>query len=441
MNISLIPQRKGCSRWTHFYRMCLFWLAYSALGIVLGLLIGVNLPLVVFVLPIMIVYYLIVGFDAFGVGLRVRLGLGPWPRIPVLRWSDLRKTEEGLIAREIYALAGLLSNSLTWKTLGWGVLNFISAVLAAVVGLIWMLTTIVGPGMPLWKHLFPENVNLGTLTIGSHTIDGSWAWGAAGLVTLLTMYPVYLGLIALLSLPTKIVFYPGNTEEILRRQAEQAAAERERAKSQRDMAIRSESESLRDLERNLHDGPQQSLVRTTLDIGLARRRLQNNDIDGALSSLDDATSHANRSLAELRLLVRGFGPSALTERGLARALEELAETSMIPATVEVVGEVDVDDLPARSLYFAASESLANANKYSGADAITITLEPSSYGGWELRVHDNGSGGAQIKRDHGLAGLATRLAAHGGTLRVDSTVGSGTTITAWLPSSPDQNLEE
>jgi signal transduction histidine kinase len=50
----------------------------------------------------------------------------------------------------------------------------------------------------------------------------------------------------------------------------------------------------------------------------------------------------------------------------------------------------------------------------------------------VEVADDGAGGARLDGDGGLRGLADRVAAVGGTLRVDSSPGAGTRVVAVIP---------
>ena len=82
-------------------------------------------------------------------------------------------------------------------------------------------------------------------------------------------------------------------------------------------------------------------------------------------------------------------------------------------------------------YYVASEALANAMKHAQASSIEISLTTRS-GSLLLSVRDDGVGGADPARGSGLAGLADRVEALGGSIRLHSAAGAGTHITADLP---------
>jgi len=210
----------------------------------------------------------------------------------------------------------------------------------------------------------------------------------------------------------------------------------------RGAAVSAEDQSLRRLERDLHDGPQQRLVRLQMDLAAAERQL---DADPELAriTLAGAREQSREALAELRSLSRGFAPPVLLDRGLVAALESAATRSSVPARV-------VSDLPdgmrlpqetERGAYFVGSECLVNVVKHAGATGVEVRLhldeapEPGVPGvdAWlELEVTDDGHGGAVIVPGHGLAGLEERCRGLGGRFQVTSPAGGPTVVRAAFP---------
>ncbi len=150
----------------------------------------------------------------------------------------------------------------------------------------------------------------------------------------------------------------------------------------------------------------------------------------ARENLDIATEETGHAIEELRELVRGIHPVALTESGLASALRSLARRS----TVDVEVDVPESRLPEPievAFYYVAAESLANIAKYAHATSVSLSLATDGEVAM-LRVRDDGVGGADAARGSGFAGLADRMEALGGALEVDSPAGVGTTVTATVP---------
>jgi signal transduction histidine kinase len=134
--------------------------------------------------------------------------------------------------------------------------------------------------------------------------------------------------------------------------------------------------------------------------------------------------------AELREFARGVHPATLVEGGLAAAVTELAERSPLPVQVKAPS----GRLPAAveaAAYFVCSEALTNMAKYAQASHASVRLEIRD-GVLVVEVADDGTGGADPAGGSGLRGLADRVEALGGRLRIDSPPGRGTRVTAELP---------
>jgi signal transduction histidine kinase/ketosteroid isomerase-like protein len=187
-------------------------------------------------------------------------------------------------------------------------------------------------------------------------------------------------------------------------------------------------EERRRVVRDLHDGAQQRLVHTILTLKLARRAVQNEREDAA-ALLTEALDNAEQATAELRELVHGILPAALTNGGLRAGVNALA--SRMPVPVE--NGVSVGRLPAAveaTAYFVVAEALTNVAKHAHAEraAVTARLEGGTL---VVNVRDDGVGGAQ-RNGSGLTGLTDRLAARDGELRVVSPADRGTVVAATIP---------
>ncbi len=200
----------------------------------------------------------------------------------------------------------------------------------------------------------------------------------------------------------------------------------------RQAAVAAEGSALRRIERDIHDGPQQRLIRLQMDLAAAERRLAENPEEAA-GLIQDARRQAQDALDELRNLSRGFAPPLLLDRGLFAALESLATRSSIPVTLETElgATANLPDEVARNAYFVASELIANAAKHSQATAITLSVTTAD-GALLVAVTDDGVGGAVESVGHGLAGLRDRAAGMGGTFEVSSPEGGPTTVRVALP---------
>jgi signal transduction histidine kinase len=185
----------------------------------------------------------------------------------------------------------------------------------------------------------------------------------------------------------------------------------------------------RRLERNLHDGAQQRLVGVALQLQLLRTRIRS-DPGTAEELAGAASTELTQSLQELRELARGLHPAVL-EHGLAAALQALAARSPVPTTVVYQARAELPEPVALAGYFVASEALANVAKYAQATVVTVRVSDAA-AAVVIEIADDGVGGADDRRGSGLRGLADRVEALDGRLRVSSPVGVGTTVTAELP---------
>jgi len=206
----------------------------------------------------------------------------------------------------------------------------------------------------------------------------------------------------------------------------------------RGAAISAEGHSLRRLERDIHDGPQQRLVRLQMDLAAADRKLDA-DPAAARELIGEAMQQSKDALEELRALSRGFAPPMLLDRGLVAALESAAARSTVPVRVSssLPQGLELPQEIERNAYFVASEALANAAKHSGASAVEVTVAlrrvvETDQTWLDVVITDTGRGGAGLVPGHGLAGIEERLRGLGGVLELTSPAGGPTTLGAHLP---------
>jgi signal transduction histidine kinase len=183
----------------------------------------------------------------------------------------------------------------------------------------------------------------------------------------------------------------------------------------------------RRLERDLHDGAQQLL----LALGLALNVLRSRSADASTADLlDEAEEEVSHALRELRELARGIHPAILTDQGLAAAARSLAARSSVPATVSANGR-RFPPAVETAAYYLIAEALTNISRYAHATHAWVAISDGA-GFARIEVGDDGIGGADATHGSGLAGLADRIGALDGHLRVHSPPGEGTTIVAEIP---------
>jgi len=206
-----------------------------------------------------------------------------------------------------------------------------------------------------------------------------------------------------------------------------AEAQRELAAS-RARIVAAADEERRRVVRDLHDGAQRGLVHTVITLKLALRALEDGQ-DDTPALLTEALDNAERAMDELRELAHGILPEVLTSGGLRAGVDTLA--TRMPVPVEI--DVSLGRLPApveATAFFLVSEALTNVAKHARAGHAEVTARIDD-GTLAVHVRDDGIGGARPDGS-GLLGLADRLAALGGRLRVESPIEGGTLVTAAIP---------
>ena len=183
------------------------------------------------------------------------------------------------------------------------------------------------------------------------------------------------------------------------------------------------------LERNLHDGAQQRLIALSLELSLLEQELGPDAAAGL--RLAQARSEIATSLGELREVARGIHPAVLSGHGLAVALEQLTARTPVPVRLTVAVDGRLPEPVEVAAYFLVSESLANVAKHASASSATVDVSRTN-DQVVVEIVDDGIGGADTERGSGLRGLADRVEALGGRLRVWSPRDNGTRVRAEIP---------
>ena len=316
------------------------------------------------------------------------------------------------------------------------VVNFLVSIVTWSIIVTWLATGLGGISYWFWNLFIPNgdrdwylsNWFLDVIHRNQPGLDYTFIDGLAyfvsGLVFLATLPFISRGL-ALLHHYIAFGMLGAFKSDALRKQVGELTAARGAASS-------AEGHSLRRLERDIHDGPQQRLVRLQMDLAAAERQLDT-DPDKARTLISEAMAQSKDALEELRALSRGFAPPLLLDRGLIAAIESAADRSAVPVVVNSeLGDARLSQEVERNAYFVVSEALANVAKHSGATEATVRIWTDDEPSLTVAVFDNGSGGALAAPGHGLAGLEERLRGLGGTLDVHSPAGGPTSVIAHLP---------
>jgi signal transduction histidine kinase len=203
--------------------------------------------------------------------------------------------------------------------------------------------------------------------------------------------------------------------------------------------VAASDDARRRIERDLHDGVQQQLVSLGLELGVMKADPPTGD--ALKEQLASVTKDVGSVLDALVEIARGIHPAILAQGGLAAALRALARRSAVPVELHAQIEGPLPDEVEVAAYYVAAEALTNAAKHARASVVHMDVTTDD-GTLTLMVRDDGVGGADPGGGSGLVGLQDRVEALGGTIKIDSSAGSGTCVVVTLPiaTEPDQEIE-
>ena len=392
----------------------------------------------------LLAFYLLVPLTALGVvttiiwvglllliiDLSIAGGFANFARLAVARVDGREPVPGGYLEPEPGASARRrlfrrLRDPQRWMDLLWAVIYFPVSLITWIISVVWLALAVAGLLAPIADIILDLVLDpaIGEQRQGLAYLLGLqpellWDIGfnlTCGIVFSLTAPAVLRGLAAMQT---------GLTRAMLSWRSEVSRLQTSRAAVQR-----AEADTRRRLERDIHDGPQQRLVRLRMDLARAHRQAEK-DPEAASAIIQGAMEQTQQTLDELRQLSRGIAPPVLIDRGLAAAITEAATRSSVPVTVST----ELPDLPdhvSQAAYFVVSEALANLNKHSGATAAGVDARVAD-GALLVRISDNGIGGASTAKGHGLAGLVERLNGVDGRLFITSPTGGPTTLEARIP---------
>ena len=319
----------------------------------------------------------------------------------------------------------------SWRALAYTLLKAPIAVAEGYAVFLWA-AGLANLTYPFWWGLFrnhPPGVRLSPVLAGTpfpgrvlhiSTYPGTFLAFAAGVVMVLAAPWVTRAVVAADRRLLRGLLGPGRLAERVR-DLEQTRA----------LAVDDSATLLRQVERDLHDGAQMRLAALAMNLGMAREKLDDDDDATVRELIDAAHRNAVDALSDLRDLARGIHPPVL-DNGLASALDSLAASSAIPASITA----SIGQRPAPAIetiaYFCAAELIANATKHSFANQITINISTERAGVLRLDVSDDGIGGADVTRGSGLSGLVQRVSTVDGRVDVSSPSGGPTVVTVVLP---------
>jgi len=172
--------------------------------------------------------------------------------------------------------------------------------------------------------------------------------------------------------------------------------------------------------------------------------LRGDDLQGTHQAMRQAVEQIEHEIANLRAIITELRPAALDELGLGVAIEALLERHREQSGLAIDGELSLpgsspdeerlDSDLETTVYRMVQEALTNVVKHAGAEHASIVIS-SRNRSVAATIDDDGRGfdvGDVRAGALGLLGMRERLALVGGTLAVESSPESGTTIAAQVP---------
>ncbi|MFE4334572.1 sensor histidine kinase [Streptomyces sp. NPDC056831] len=284
-----------------------------------------------------------------------------------------------------------------------------------------LLFTLISAAALWWLDLLVLAFSFGLPALTFQAIDSAtWPWAA-------------FGAIVLLASPYTVTSWAGARAALARtflapRDGELGESLKEVHASRVRLIDSFDAERVR-IERDLHDGAQQRLVSLGMTLGMMRLDIP----EGAplAAQLTEAENQLSAIHQELRSLIRGLNPPVLADHGLVAAVEDHASRFPVPVTVDL-------RLPGRlprqletNVYYLINEAMTNIARHSGARSAKV------HGRYHsdmlvLEIADDGHGGADPAAGTGLTGLADRLIALDGRIRVSSPTGGPTLLHVEIP---------
>ncbi|WP_381541994.1 sensor histidine kinase [Stackebrandtia endophytica] len=334
------------------------------------------------------------------------------------RWAERHRRHAGaLLGRPVEPRSRVPHRNIAWLAVQIG-LGLPSGALAALLAGCLLFTSVTAllwwtfPGAP-W------------LPVVSNPITD---WGSA--ISLSAVNLAVLSVLSALILPPLAHAHARCCLALLAPSTEERLVERvtELTKTRVDV-LQAHSSELRRIERDLHDGVQARLVAIALRLGVADDTYAD-DPEAAAALVRRAQVETEDAMTELRTVIHTIYPPVLADQGLAGALATLTARAGVPVRLEVGPLGQVPAAVEAVAYFAATETLANTARHSGATEASIRVARDG-ALLRMRIADNGIGGAVADRGTGLDGLRRRVAALDGAFKVDSPTGGPTVLTLEL----------
>lgn len=207
--------------------------------------------------------------------------------------------------------------------------------------------------------------------------------------------------------------------------------------------VRVQEEERRRISRELHDqcGQEVTAMRLSLksmEESMVTHAASDQHFENLRKLLDQLARDMHHIAIELR-------PPVLDDLGLQIAMESYVSSwnrrTGIAAGFACQGlsRKKIPEEVETALYRVLQEALTNVARHAGAKRVSVILEGTEQGIVEI-IEDEGQGfdtstlssAAELKQHLGVLGMRERIEAFGGSLEIESTIGTGTSVFARIP---------
>ncbi|MEN6529547.1 MAG: sensor histidine kinase [Anaerolineaceae bacterium] len=187
--------------------------------------------------------------------------------------------------------------------------------------------------------------------------------------------------------------------------------------------------------REIHDGLGHYLTTINMQINAAEALLYS-DTQKAGEMLEKAKKLTSEALVEVRDSVYALRKDMTELSDLTSRVNELAEGARVPGraiNVNLMGDsYELTPQTYITIYRAAQETINNAQKYSQADLIELTLDYRNPDQFVFCASDNGIGVEELKTGYGLIGIQERVRLLNGEVLIENRPGAGFSVIIKLP---------
>jgi two-component system, NarL family, sensor histidine kinase DegS len=206
------------------------------------------------------------------------------------------------------------------------------------------------------------------------------------------------------------------------------------------IALGQEAERAR-LAREIHDGPAQALANTVMRLQFVEQMVgqRPQEVQIELAKLRAAIQ---ASLKDVRRFIFNLRPASLSDAGLISTLKyytsDFSDQFGIPVETNLPENLTLSADQELVVFRVIQEALQNIQKHAGAESVVVNVQQRPNGPLIVTIADDGKGFdpkmARLGRtgSSGLVNMRERAATVGGTLKMESRPGGGTTITLTMP---------